>query len=111
MLPLVKAEANCVREGGHLISDKGKQEQDVLEYLLEEFGSAYIWIVGKDEKVEGDWNWIDETEWSYLNWGTDKPNGGYLKNCIITRYFAQGKWEDAPCYDTNMYICEIHLGT
>uniref|UniRef100_A0A182KC98 C-type lectin domain-containing protein n=1 Tax=Anopheles christyi TaxID=43041 RepID=A0A182KC98_9DIPT len=71
-LPWQEAEAECNRLGGHLMSIRSSEDQQLTDQLL--FSSpgykddnAY-WIGASDLIVEGDFRWNDKFAFTYSNW-------------------------------------------
>uniref|UniRef100_A0A182SSJ7 Uncharacterized protein n=1 Tax=Anopheles maculatus TaxID=74869 RepID=A0A182SSJ7_9DIPT len=71
-LPWQEAEAECNRLGGHLMSIRSSEDQQLTDQLL--FNSpAYkddnaYWIGASDLIVEGDFRWNDKYAFTYSNW-------------------------------------------
>ncbi|KFB42558.1 AGAP000443-PA-like protein [Anopheles sinensis] len=71
-LPWQEAELECNQLGGHLVSIRSSEDQQLIDQLL--FNSpgykddnAY-WIGASDLVVEGDFRWNDKFSFSYTNW-------------------------------------------
>ncbi|XP_013399078.2 macrophage mannose receptor 1-like [Lingula anatina] len=56
--------------------------------------------------------WIDNTNVDYVNWGFGEPNGGLgttsEEPCVSvsTRGISAGKWQDRPCVIKMGYVCQ-----
>jgi hypothetical protein len=64
----------------------------------------YYWLGGHDENEEGQWEWIDGTQWDYDQWTTDtseaqygsEPNNlGGNEHYLMVYYYSSGGWNDA----------------
>ncbi|XP_072347434.1 CD209 antigen-like protein C isoform X2 [Scyliorhinus torazame] len=64
------------------------------------------WIGLSDSISEGDWRWVDGTDYtsSIKFWDITQPNGDKEENCVTM--FAEGKWHDWPCSFGHLSICE-----
>lgn len=71
---------------------------DSLESSTTRFIPRSIWMGATDENVEGNWEWLDGTPWSWTNWGPGEPNNDpnaspmgedYARMDILT-----GEWLD-----------------
>ena len=72
------AEAECQREGGHLVSVTSEKENDELtRFLQRSKDMMIIWLGGRQEA--GVWSWSDSSPWGYTDWGKYvERNGHYL---------------------------------
>ncbi|XP_035898286.1 uncharacterized protein LOC118505883 isoform X4 [Anopheles stephensi] len=109
-----EAEAECNRLGGHLMSIRSSEDQQLTDQLL--FNSpAYkddnaYWIGASDLIVEGDFRWNDKYAFTYSNWFPGwahqenynrQPNDDGLsgQDCVeIRRHFqiVSGSGQTAP---------------
>ena len=91
-----EAKEKCEAMGGHLVTISSAAEQkQVLEILKTK--NAY-WIGAAREKDS--WHWIDDTPFSYTNWGVGEPNNqasvesyAEIIRCNY-KHFSAGKWND-----------------
>ncbi len=91
-----EAKEKCEAMGGHLVTISSVAEQkQVLEILKTK--NAY-WIGAAREKDS--WHWIDNTPFSYTNWGVGEPNNqasvesyAEIIRCNY-KHFSAGKWND-----------------
>lgn len=91
-----EAKEKCEAMGGHLVTISSVAEQkQVLEILKTK--NAY-WIGAAREKDS--WHWIDDTPFSYTNWGVGEPNNqasvesyAEIIRCNY-KHFSAGKWND-----------------
>ena len=101
------AEADCVSEGGHLVSIESLNENNVV-YNLRGTGTSFgddIWIGLNDKAVENSFVWSDGTVSSYRYWSDNKPDGD--SDC--TKMISSGKWDDYYCsvfFFRHRYVCE-----
>ena len=89
------AEADCVIEGGHLVSIESLNENNVV-YNLRGTGTSLgddIWIGLNDKAVENSFVWSDGTVSPYRYWSDNKPDGD--SDC--TKMISSGKWDDYYC--------------
>ena len=63
------ADLHCRKEGGQLASIHSKWEQLKVEKAAE--GERYVWLGGR--KIDGQWQWADNTTWSFENWRYNAP--------------------------------------
>ena len=62
------------------------------------------WMGGTDEHLEGNWSWVDQTQWDWDSWAPGQPNNyGGQQHCLAVRLDGM---HDFKCSDTyNNYIC------
>ncbi|XP_056319269.1 asialoglycoprotein receptor-like 1 [Danio aesculapii] len=107
------AETNCIQKGSHLVVVNDLAEQDFLSSIVKLSDSYWIGLV---EKEEGQWSWVDGTEFSATehHWDVGQPddwdvrvNGedcGQLHGRVNEN--RQRLWNDADCTLFYPYICE-----
>ncbi|GEM_PF-4872760 len=116
-----QAKAACEEVGGHLATVGSIEEQKALNQLMDEYGDRIsYWIGGTDAETEGEWKWITDEPFSYINWidgepdnSTDMESGG--ENYLAMYRGKHGSnaangWADDCDTATMMtafgYICE-----
>ncbi|XP_071057498.1 uncharacterized protein [Onthophagus taurus] len=131
-LPWIQAEMECGRRGGHLVSIRNVDAQNIIEkILLNSPGyrdyNAY-WIGASDKMHEGDFHWTDGLPFSFTNWFSGwpqhsnynrQPNDDGLsdQDCVeIRRVYllpsatpkltAGFMWNDRDCATPNYFFCE-----
>ncbi|XP_070564553.1 cubilin-like [Ptychodera flava] len=83
--------------------------QDELDFVMQEMQASEFWVGYYDRAVEGTWMWVDcstSTPWHDGNWAVDQPSAGPYEDCAITD--EDGKWNDKDCRFTYPYVCEIN---
>ncbi|XP_072925310.1 CD209 antigen-like protein C [Hemitrygon akajei] len=99
----VEAQRQCASVDAHLVVINNAEEQD---FLGENLQNRY-WIGLSDAASEGDWRWVDGTDYSSssTNWMEGEPNDEKnAEDCVET--LASGKWNDMPCDNNQHWICE-----
>ncbi|XP_059848125.1 C-type lectin domain family 4 member G-like isoform X2 [Hypanus sabinus] len=97
------AQRHCELLDAHLVVINNAEEQ---EFLINTLQSRY-WIGLSDAASEGDWRWVDGTDYSSSssNWSKGEPNDEKnAEDCVET--FDNGKWNDLPCVTSQSWICE-----
>jgi hypothetical protein len=73
----------CQVQGGMLFVVGGAEENGVLERATVDFGSEEFWIGGSDIINANQWEWSDNSAWSYENWAPNQPDDySKAKNCL-----------------------------
>jgi hypothetical protein len=67
------AEAEAVREGGHLATIRSRDEH---RWLVGQFGNRQMWIGLNDAALEGTFVWASGEPVTYTNWCAGQPDGG-----------------------------------
>ena len=81
-----EAENYCKTRGLQLATIHSKWEQELAEKAAD---GQKVWLGGRKNIREGQWQWIDNTTWDFTNWDYYHPNENvYL---IMER---DGKWKD-----------------
>ncbi|ESO85175.1 hypothetical protein LOTGIDRAFT_167962 [Lottia gigantea] len=96
------AEADCVKDKGHLYRINSLFKREILERYLSDitFSSGEDFHVGL-KKINGTWMWFDGgTDVFYL-----RPEG-QNENC--SRYFDKNI-TSTMCANTNEYLCEVSI--
>merc|ERR1711892_46030 len=85
---------DCNAVGGELASIHLQAENDLM---IEMMGKHHTtWLGGT--KVNGKFEWLDGTEWSYDNWHNGQPNGGD-GDCVYMGLLSSHpeQWHDGHC--------------
>lgn len=97
------AQANCQSFGGELMSITEQFENDIGGSLAQNRGR---WLGAR--QTAGPWLWEDGSDFTlYENWQLGEPNGS--GSCLRMGNQSGGAvqwWYDAPCGESNHYLCE-----
>ena len=79
--------------------------------------SKKFWLGGTDEKVDGEWLWIQpfrsnqrfsNTTTQFFEWGGPEPNGEERENCLALNYNDGNGGLDAGCTDRQFsFLCQL----
>ncbi|XP_016122056.1 asialoglycoprotein receptor-like 1, partial [Sinocyclocheilus grahami] len=107
------AEKNCVEKGSHLVVVNDLAELDFLSSIVKLSESYWIGLV---EKEEGQWSWVDGTDYSTTehHWDVGQPDDWDVRvngeDCgqLHARITVDRRrlWNDADCTISFPYICE-----
>ncbi len=84
-----QCESQAVAEGAHLVTINSAEEN---AWLIQTFGSDYLWIGFTDENSEGNWRWVSGEAVTYTNWADAEPNNLNIEN--HSHFTDGGKWND-----------------
>jgi len=112
-----KAEEECSKWGGHLVTIKSQQENDFHFGTGTSRDMAAAWIGISDQKSKGKFEWISGDKSSYLNWHTtngvqkfitawDEPGQGCGRMGLSFFPRWKGAWSTANCDNEFPFICE-----
>ncbi|KAK1805398.1 hypothetical protein P4O66_019714 [Electrophorus voltai] len=107
-----ESQKYCKNKGGHLAIIHTAEEQTFLWNLLPRGHWNSYWFGISDEKLEGDWYWVDGTKLVGGFWEEGEPNNhinedcGYIVKTEVLTRVATKSWYDAPCYMSLPWICE-----
>ena len=80
---------------------KSEDENRFVTSLAAGAGLAGVWLGATDEKVEGQWVWLDGTEMRYENWdpafnqpNNGPPDGSNPEHRLLLRIDLDGAWWD-----------------
>ncbi|XP_072044870.1 CD209 antigen-like protein 2 [Amphiura filiformis] len=104
------ARDSCSNKHSSLASIHGVGDQVFLQGLTAVLGRTYL-IGLHDSFVEGEFQWIDETEYNYHNWNEYEPNNaayGNGEDCVTLIGVGgnQGWWNDVRCYTSYYFKCK-----
>ena len=107
------AKSACEALGSSLALPNSKAKSREFPQLLKSAGASklYLWIgLYRDPKNERRWLWVDGSIVYITSWRTGEPNNvGSNEDCgAILMRSGESKWNDAPCYASLPYICEIN---
>jgi spore coat protein CotH len=101
-----EAQRDCRDRDGDLVAIHSEEEQ------LELFATASSWEIGEwwiglsDGATEGEFEWEDDSDLDFVNWGSDEPNNaGDNENC--THLSGGGSWNDIDCDTDFAYVCQL----
>ncbi len=101
------AEADCIAQGGHLVSIHDQATQDFITNSGNGIVGSEWWIGATDAAMEGTFAWIDGTPLDYQSWNGGEPNNwGGNENCAML-LGGSTLWNDADCAGGRRYICAL----
>jgi hypothetical protein len=103
----VEAEADCVTQGGHLVSIHSESIQAFLTQTAFAVADGDWWIGLNDISSEGLFVWSDATPVDYTQWNGGEPNNAGEEDCVHLPNWAGGNWNDLPCGSQARYICAL----
>ena len=62
------------------------------------------WIGFNDKKVEGYWQWTDNSASKWRNWANGEPKSSSDKDCA---YIKENQWYVSKCEDSKRVICKM----
>uniref|UniRef100_A0A673GCX4 Asialoglycoprotein receptor-like 1 n=1 Tax=Sinocyclocheilus rhinocerous TaxID=307959 RepID=A0A673GCX4_9TELE len=95
------AEKKCVEKGSHLVVFCLFLNQDFLSSIVKLSESYWIGLV---EKKEGQWSWVDGTDYNDWDVRVNGEDCGQLHARITVD--RRRLWNDADCTLSFPYICE-----
>ncbi|KAJ6668051.1 hypothetical protein lerEdw1_016372 [Lerista edwardsae] len=98
------AKQSCEREGAHLVIVNNKAEQTFLAGQM--INDEVAWIGLSDAVAEGKWLWVDGTPITLSFWRSGEPNNAGQKGEDCATLRSEGKWNDAHCSSSDLWICE-----
>ncbi|XP_063042610.1 C-type lectin domain family 4 member M-like [Engraulis encrasicolus] len=97
---------SCLKMGADLVVVNNIDEQ---KFLLQ---YKRYWIGLSDTETEGVWTWVDGTELTTSFWRPGEPNNAGDEDCAEISIDASSPsqaWNDVPCSQAKLYICEDHV--
>jgi len=71
-----ECRSDCRKEGGDLASIHSMEENDFIRSFLdkrpEREGKKNAWIAGSITEEDGDFSWMDGSDWDFDNWDEGK---------------------------------------
>lgn len=101
------AEADCVKQKGHLMAVHTKAVQDFLATEAFKIQGSDWWVGLTDAKVEGTFVWTDGTKLDFQNWNGGEPNNAGEEDCANITIGGGGGWNDLGCGAVLPYICKL----
>jgi hypothetical protein len=102
-----EAEADCITQGGHLISVHDQATQDFLAGNAFAIAGGDWWMGLNDQSSEGLYVWSDGSPFDFASWAGGEPNNSGNEDCAHFPIWAGGNWNDLPCDVEARYICEL----
>uniref|UniRef100_A0A8D2KWQ0 C-type lectin domain-containing protein n=1 Tax=Varanus komodoensis TaxID=61221 RepID=A0A8D2KWQ0_VARKO len=102
------AQSHCEEQNSKLVVIHDEPKQNFIQSQTRD---ERYWIGLSDVNVEGEWKWIDGTDYrtSYKKWRSGEPNvhGDHGEDCA--QIHIAGEWNDVQCNYKSFYICEKPL--
>ncbi|KAM9355867.1 complement component C1q receptor-like [Pholidichthys leucotaenia] len=119
-----KARENCQNNGGHLMTVRDRQEEDILRSLF-----SLIQTEGRDEVLQcwiglklsrqdcvfpnqplRGFKWISgDEESNYSNWKKEPKTTCTSDRCVTVDYTSDLKWTPGNCRDRAFYACKFYF--
>ncbi|XP_062410864.1 macrophage mannose receptor 1-like [Sardina pilchardus] len=100
------ARADCVNQGGDLLSITEPFEQSFIHSIVTNIPTGIaLWMGGHDSVTEGGWEWSDGSPFRYINWNAGNPDDYYGEDCLDI-LISNGLWNDDNCDYNRGYICK-----
>ncbi|XP_061470470.1 hepatic lectin-like isoform X2 [Rhineura floridana] len=99
------AKSHCEERNSSLVVVNDEAEQNFLESQAR---TENFWIGLTDADNEGEWRWIDGTNYrnGYKKWKKGEPNNhDHKEDCA----HLSGEWNDLACNASMFYVCEKPL--
>nr|MBP6731256.1 hypothetical protein [Chitinophagales bacterium] len=130
------SEADARVLGAHLVVFNDAAENTAVVNALNSSGVigavSAVWVGYSDQNSEGNWQTLDGTPMSYLNWASGEPNNNgqgatccsfpdFLGGCSGSKAFqcangedcmqiySSGTWNDLPCDRSSASVIEVNL--
>ncbi|TNN53351.1 Macrophage mannose receptor 1 [Liparis tanakae] len=110
MRPWAEARADCVNQGGDLVSINHPFEQAFIQgrpqslIQLSPTGVS-LWMGGHDSVTEGGWEWSNGSPFRYIRWSAGNPDNFNGEDCLSI-LINSGYWNDDTCQQNRGYICK-----
>ncbi|XP_026210056.1 LOW QUALITY PROTEIN: macrophage mannose receptor 1 [Anabas testudineus] len=101
-----EARADCVNQGGDLVSITDPFEQAFIQGIIQLTPTGIsLWMGGHDSITEGGWEWTDSSPFRYIHWNTGNPDNYNGEDCLSI-LINNGYWNDDNCEHKRGYICK-----
>ncbi|XP_014906843.1 macrophage mannose receptor 1 [Poecilia latipinna] len=101
-----EARADCVNQGGDLLSITEPFEQAFIQGLIQQAPTGIsLWMGGHDSITEGGWEWTDGSPFRYIRWNAGSPDDYFGEDCLSI-LINGGYWNDDNCQNKRGYICK-----
>ncbi|XP_023194031.1 macrophage mannose receptor 1-like [Xiphophorus maculatus] len=101
-----EARADCVNQGGELLSITEPFEQAFIQGLIQQAPTGIsLWMGGHDSITEGGWEWTDGSPFRYIRWNAGNPDDYFGEDCLSI-LINDGYWNDDNCQNKRGYICK-----
>ncbi|XP_071940974.1 macrophage mannose receptor 1-like [Antedon mediterranea] len=104
-----KAVTACTNLGGGaaLANIIDVYEEAFVEQVIGDNGGAATWIGMVDNKIAGEYQWVNGWPVWYTKWGRDEPSFGSGEGCVMID--ETGYWDDTVCTDNHPALCKYSL--
>ena len=106
-LSFADAEADCVKQGGHLVSIHDQATQDAVFAGARAISGDAWWLGFSDRAVEGDFAWTDGTPRNFTAWSSGEPNNYNGDEDCTQMYGSGGLWNDSTCGGKSRFVCGL----
>lgn len=90
-----QAKLDAQGRGGHLATVGSASEWDQIKPLA---SGHTVWLGATDESIEGVWEWIDGTPFSFQTWGPGQPDNAKNGNPLLVQHYLASQpnllWND-----------------
>ncbi|CAJ1070748.1 macrophage mannose receptor 1 [Xyrichtys novacula] len=101
-----EARADCLNQGGDLVSITDPFEQAFIQGVIQLSPTGIsLWMGGHDSVTEGGWEWIDGSPFRYIRWSAGNPDNYFGEDCLSI-LINNGYWNDDNCEYNRGYICK-----
>lgn len=101
------AEADCVAQGGHLLSIHDVELQTFAATHALEIRDTEWWFGLNDIEAEDTFVWTDGTALDYTHWADGEPDNDGDEDCVYLGPWGDGQWIDLYCEVERPYICRL----
>uniref|UniRef100_A0A3Q3KWV0 Mannose receptor, C type 1b n=1 Tax=Mastacembelus armatus TaxID=205130 RepID=A0A3Q3KWV0_9TELE len=101
------AQKECRKEHGDLVSIRNVEDQSFVISQLGYASSDELWIGLNDRKIEGLFDWSDQSTVGFTSWQYGKPSVSATAeedDCVLISQ-EKGNWEDRSCDEQHGFIC------
>lgn len=101
-----EARADCLNQGGDLVSVTDPYEQAFVQGIIQQTPTGTsLWMGGHDSITESGWQWTDDSPFRYTRWSDGNPGDNDGEDCLSIR-INDGYWNDEHCESKRGYICK-----